>query len=357
LCHAIKSQEDEAGVGMHFYFMLMLMILFVVAVSYFAKAAVLDFEQRADNDVMRVKTMYSGIIDEKDRFADEKRRLQDEADRIFEMYELTREVTATFDEQEAFKSFKDHLNRRLILEDCRLVEHFPKEVDDFPAFKGYSFFPLRTKKMVLGEIAYKGLNEQDEETFTVLAHQFALALRRIRLYSDVENMAITDGLTRMHTRRYLNDRFEEEFGRARSKKSPLSLLMIDVDHFKKVNDQYGHLTGDMVLREVARIIAAQIREIDIAGRYGGEEFCVILPDTDKPGALVVAERIRVAVHEQKIKAYDATLAISISIGVAAFPDDAMQMEELLDKSDWALYRAKKSGRNRVAGFSLYEDKG
>jgi diguanylate cyclase (GGDEF)-like protein len=340
---------------MHLYLMLMLIILFVVAVSYFAKAAVLDFEQRADDDVLRVKTMYSRIIEEKDRLADEKRKLQDEADRIFEMYELTREVTATFDEQEAFLAFKDHVNRRLVLEDCRLVEHFPKDINDFPSFKGYRFFPLRTKKMVLGEIAYKGLSDGDEETFTVLAHQFALALRRIRLYNDVENMAITDGLTRMHTRRYLNERFEEEFGRAKLKKLSLALLMIDVDHFKKVNDQYGHLTGDMVLREVARIIGTQIREIDIAGRFGGEEFCVILPDTDKPGALVVAERIRAALHEQKIKAYDAVLPVTVSVGVASFAEDALQMEELLDKADWALYRAKKSGRNRVAGFSVYED--
>lgn len=341
---------------MHLYLMLMLIILFVVAVSYFAKASVLDFEQRADDDVLRVKTMYFKIIEQKDRLADEKRRLQDEADRIFEMYELTRSVTGTFDEQEAFLAFKDHLNRRLVLKDCRLVDHFPRDVADFPSFKGYRFFPLRTKKVVLGEIAYKGLDEKDEETFTVLAHQFALALRRIRLYNDVENMAITDGLTRMHTRRHFNERFEEEFGRAKLKKDPLALLMIDVDHFKKVNDQYGHLTGDMVLREVSRIIASQIREIDIAGRYGGEEFCVILPDTDRPGALVVAERIRQAVHEYKIKAYDAALAVSVSIGAAAFPEDALQMEELLDKADWALYRAKKSGRNRVAGFSVYEDK-
>ena len=341
---------------MHLYLMLMLIILFVVAVAYFAKAAVLDFEQRADNDVMSVKAVYSAIIEEKDRLAEEKRRLQEEADRIFDMYELTREVTSTCDEQEAFLAFKDHVNRRLMLEDCRLVDHFPKDIDDFPSFKGYRFFPLRTKKMVLGEIAYKGLSEKDEETFTVLAHQFALALRRIRLYNDVESMAITDALTRMHTRRYLNERFEEEFGRAKLKKLPLSLLMIDIDHFKKVNDQYGHLTGDMVLREVARIIVMQIREIDIAGRYGGEEFCVILPDTDKAGALVVAERIRAAVHEHKIKAYDTLLPVTASVGVAAIPDDAVQMEELLDKADWALYRAKKSGRNRVEGFSIYEDK-
>ncbi len=341
---------------MHLYLMLVLVSLFVVAVAYFAKAAVLDFEQRADHDVMRVKSVYLDFIEQKDALAEEKRQLQDEADRIFEMYELTREVTATFDEQEAFDAFKSHVARRLVLDDCRLVERFPRDIEEFPAFRGYKFFPLRTKKMVLGEIAYKGLADADEDTFSVLAHQFALALRRIRLYNEVEDKAITDSLTRMHTRRHLGERCEEEFRRARLRKAPLAILMIDVDHFKKVNDQHGHLTGDMVLRETARIISLQVREIDIAGRYGGEEFCVILPDTDKAGALVVAERIREAVHAHRIKAYDASLAVTISLGVAAFPDDAAQVDELMDKADWALYRAKRSGRNRVVGFSVYDDR-
>jgi diguanylate cyclase (GGDEF)-like protein len=335
--------------------MLILVALFVLAVSYFAKAAVLEFEQRADNDVMRVKSAYLLIIQHKERLVDEKARLQDEADRIFEMYELTREVTATFDEEEAFRAFKAHLDRRMVLEDCRLISSLAETMDDLTIYKGYKFFPLRTKKMILGEVAYKGLSAADEEIFTVLAHQLALALRRIQLYKEVENMAITDGLTRMHTRRYLNERFEEEFNRARLRKSALSILMIDVDHFKKVNDQYGHLTGDMVLREIARLIALQIREIDIAGRYGGEEFCVILPETDKQGALVVAERIRSAVHAQKIKAYDTSLVSSVSVGVSTFSEDAVKMDELLDKADWALYRAKKLGRNRVVGFSIYGD--
>jgi diguanylate cyclase (GGDEF)-like protein len=340
---------------MQIHLMIILVVLFVMAVSYAAKTAVLEFEQRADDDVLRVKTVYFDIINQKDRLAEEKQRLQEEADRIFEMFELTREVTATFDEKEAFAAFRDHLNRRMAIEDCRLVENSPVDIDQVEAFRGYKFFPLRTKKLVLGEIAYKGIAPADEETFTVLAHQFSLALRRIRLYNEVETKAITDGLTRMHTRRYVNERFEEEFGRARGRKAPLSLLMIDIDYFKKVNDQYGHLTGDMVLREVARIISAQVREIDIAGRYGGEEFCVILPDTDKAGAQVVAERICAAIRAQKIRAYDALISLSVSIGAAAFPEDAVQMDELLDKADWALYRAKKSGRNRVVAFSIYAE--
>ncbi len=134
-----------------------------------------------------------------------------------------------------------------------------------------------------------------------------------------------------------------------------SFLMIDVDHFKKLNDKYGHLAGDQVLREIAAIIQGNIREIDIAGRYGGEEFCVVLPDTDRDGALYVAERIRQATKETSIKAYDTVVESSVSIGISTFPQDGKKASELIDKADWALYRAKKQGRNRVCVFGMYED--
>jgi diguanylate cyclase (GGDEF)-like protein len=207
----------------------------------------------------------------------------------------------------------------------------------------------------LGELVYRGLQAKDEETFTILAHQFALVLRRIQLYKDVENMAIKDSLTGLHTRRYLMERFEEEFARTGLKGLSLSILMIDVDNFKRINDEYGHLAGDQVLREVGHLIGQTIRGIDIAGRYGGEEFCVILPDTDKPGALLAAERVRLAIADQKIRAYDASVHVTVSVGVATIPDDAHHMGELMDKADWALYRAKRLGRNRAIGFSVYTD--
>lgn len=338
---------------MHFYIMFIAVIAFVVLVVYLAKVAVLQFEQTADGDVLRVKDSYFKIIQQKDELAAEKKRLQDEADRIFTLFELTREITKTFDDSEAFQSFKDSLSRQISFEDCQLVETSPGDMADFSSFKGYKFFPLKSKRIVLGELAYKGVGEKDDEIFSILAHQFALALKRIRLYKEVENMAITDGLTRLHTRRHLMERFVEEVSRAKLRKSSLSLLMLDVDHFKRVNDQYGHLTGDVVLREIGRLITGHTREIDITGRYGGEEFCAVLPDTDKQGAMLVAERIRAAVHDEKIKAYDAALHVSLSIGVATFPEDAQQLDEILDKADWALYRAKKQGRDRVVGFSVY----
>ncbi|MBF0121966.1 MAG: GGDEF domain-containing protein [Candidatus Omnitrophica bacterium] len=336
---------------MPFYFMIVFMIVFVLSVAYFAKVVILQSEQAADEDILRIKESYAEMIRQKDELSLEKSRLQEEADSIFGLYDLMRDITKTFDEEEAFQAFKEHIYRHIMINDCQLVETLPKDMDDFSSFKGYQFFPLKAKRMVLGELVYKGVEAKDEEVFGILAQQFALALRRIKLYKEVENMAVTDGLTRLHTRRHLMERFEEEFARAKLRKSAFSFLMADIDHFKRINDQHGHLVGDQVLREVGRIVNLSTREIDIAGRFGGEEFCVILPDTDKEGALLVAERIRCSVCDQKIKAYDAALAISISIGVAAFPDDAHKMEELLENADLALYRAKKLGRNCVVGFS------
>jgi diguanylate cyclase (GGDEF)-like protein len=120
-----------------------------------------------------------------------------------------------------------------------------------------------------------------------------------------------------------------------------------------INDQYGHLTGDQVLREIANIIKESVREIDLVGRFGGEEFCVVLPDTDLEGATVVAERIRKSAEQKLIKAYDNSLHITLSIGVTIYPTDGKLMEELMDKADWALYRAKSQGRNCVVAFGLY----
>ncbi len=188
----------------------------------------------------------------------------------------------------------------------------------------------------------------------ILGHQFALALRRVRLYQEIEKIAITDSLTELHTRRYVLDRFEEEVKRSKVRNINVSFLMIDVDFFKKYNDSYGHLTGDKILREIAFIIKENIREIDIAGRYGGEEFCVVLPDTGSDGAQYAAERIRKAANDTAIKAYDATIKATLSVGISIFPYDGKSLDELVDKSDWALYRAKKKGRNRVCCFGTYK---
>lgn len=126
--------------------------------------------------------------------------------------------------------------------------------------------------------------------------------------------------------------------------------MIDIDHFKQCNDTYGHLTGDVMLREIAGVIKENVREIDLVARFGGEEFSVLLPNTDKEGAAYVAERIRSGIERQTFHAYNETLSLKVSIGVASLPEHAHVPQVLIDKSDQALYRAKQQGRNRVCIF-------
>jgi diguanylate cyclase (GGDEF)-like protein len=123
--------------------------------------------------------------------------------------------------------------------------------------------------------------------------------------------------------------------------------MVDIDHFKKCNDRYGHLVGDVVLKEIAGIMKKNLREIDIIGRYGGEEFSIMLPDTSKEGAIIVGERLRRAVEGCRITAYDETINTTISIGITAFPDDTDEISQLIDKADQMLYKAKEEGRNRL----------
>jgi diguanylate cyclase (GGDEF)-like protein len=331
------------------YLLIFLTIAFVGAVFYLAKIVVLQLEQRADEEVLRSKESYENIIEQKTKALTEKSRLEREAVQIFTLYEMTKEITRHFNEQEAFNIFKRKLKENITIDDCILADDLAD--DSLP--QGYSMFILKSKEKKLGYLVYKGVPQKDKEKFVILATQFALAYRRIKLYKEIETLAITDALTTIYTRRYFLERFEEEIKRAQAHKGKMAFLMLDVDHFKMINDQYGHLTGDEVLKQVATIIKESIREIDIAGRYGGEEFCVVLPDTDSPAAIMVAERIRKAVEKKVIKAYDATLRITISIGVAAFPSDGKIAEELMDKADWALYRAKSQGRNKVAAFGEY----
>lgn len=335
------------------YVLIILTAVFVAVVFYLAQLVVLGLEQRADEDVLAAKDVYGKIIEQKDKTQAEKAKLEREAMQIFTLYDMTKEITRHSDEQDAFNIFRRKLKENVNFEDCQLA----KDVEE--VFKGglpgeYTVFILKSKEEKLGVLLYKGLDPKDNEKFAILAHQFALALRRLKLYKEIETLAITDGLTGVYTRRYFTERFDEEIKRSFLRKSNLAFLMIDADHFKMINDQHGHLTGDMTLKEIANIIQENVREIDIVGRFGGEEFCVVLPDTDLEGSRVVAERIRKSAEERVVKAYDNTLRLTLSIGLAVYPSDGKFVEELMDKADWALYRAKSQGRNCVVTFGLYQ---
>ena len=337
-----------------FDFMLLILIGFIGIVFYLARLVVLKLEQKADEDVLRAKDIYQDIIDEKIKVMKERDRLEKEAAQIFTLYEMTKEITKNFDEHQAFMTFKRKLQENISLEECLLIDEIKDESEFTHRYEGYVVFALKSIQTNLGYLLYKGVKPQDRDKFAILGHQFALAMRRIKLYRDVERLAITDSLTGLYTRRYFSERFHEEIQRVKVKKISLCFLMIDVDRFKVFNDTHGHLTGDKVLKEVAKIIKENIREIDIAGRYGGEEFCVVLPDTETPGALQVAERMRQTAEKRLIKAYDQTIQLTISIGISTCPQDGLLAEELIDKADWALYRAKSQGRNSVCVFGAYQ---
>lgn len=168
--------------------------------------------------------------------------------------------------------------------------------------------------------------------------------------SQLEMESITDGLTGLYNRRYLDRRLEEEFHRARRHKIALSVLIMDIDHFKAVNDRFGHQIGDLVLKELAQLILGTVRDHDIVARYGGEELVVIAVNTDLDAACLFAERIRKEVQEKEL-AFDvnnaASISVTLSIGVCALSPLFATPEQMLDCADKMLYQAKRSGRNRV----------
>lgn len=193
----------------------------------------------------------------------------------------------------------------------------------------------------------------------------AAAMLRIKSLQDqlrvtqrlLQEQSITDGLTGLRNRRFFEERLQEEFSRARRYGDPVALIMIDVDHFKQVNDRFGHPMGDVVLREVGRLLRASTRDLDVCARYGGEEFAVILPKTPLAGALAVAERIWHAlgtkVHQNPAPQPGEApeIRVTASLGVASYPSQGISSsEELVRFSDDALYQAKRAGRNTICAY-------
>ncbi len=294
------------------------------------------------------------ILNEQQKISEEKASSEKEAAEIFLLYEMTKEIARKLNEQDALAVFGERLKQFASFEECRFISEQWHELEAFRHKKDHYIFPLRNKMELMGYLVIKGLKTAENNKVMILCHQFSLALRRVQLYQRVERLAVTDGLTGVHTRRFFLERFSEELNRSIAQKNELSVLMIDIDYFKNINDAHGHLIGDQILRNVGGIIKDNLREIDVIGRYGGEEFCVLLPVTDQKGALYAAERIRAAVAEAVIHAYDVSVRTTISMGVARFPVDGRDVSVLLDKSDWALYRAKKKGRNCVCVFGVYD---
>jgi diguanylate cyclase (GGDEF)-like protein len=191
--------------------------------------------------------------------------------------------------------------------------------------------------------------EQESELFAYLAGQATLSIENVDLHETVQKQALTDELTGLYNVRQFHSRLDNEIDRAQRFATPLSLVMLDIDKFKSVNDTYGHQQGDRVLVEVARVLRRLSRDVDLPARYGGEEMAVVLPQTDLGGAEQQAERMRSAIEGMQIARLDGggLLQITASFGVASFPGEGPDKTTLIAAADAALYRAKHGGRNRV----------
>ncbi len=220
------------------------------------------------------------------------------------------------------------------------------------------YVPLRQGEHMLGALAVDSrqnrrlFSESDIGPLTTLADYAGIAIVNARLFAEVQLAAITDDLTALFNRRYVMALAEQEFQRSRRFSRPLSAIMIDIDHFKNVNDTYGHAAGDQIIAEVGRRLHTGIRAIDIAGRYGGEEFVLVLPETALPGAGLLADRLRRGMAANPIPTVGGVLSITISLGVATTEPGLTDVASLIANADSALYAAKQAGRNRVAAFGL-----
>lgn len=237
------------------------------------------------------------------------------------------------------------------LDEARPCCHFPSRSESFSAC-----LPLQTREKTIGLLRLQATGElppggaaQFKSLAKTVTDQLSLALANIRLRETLHHQAIHDPLTDLFNRRYLVETMEREILRAQRKGDPLVVMMLDLDHFKRFNDTFGHEAGDCLLQTLAGFLKSHIRGGDIVCRYGGEEFVLILPEVSLEVALMRAEEFRQGVSNLQVH-YQGQLLdkITISLGVAAFPKDGMTTDEVLKAADQALYRAKAAGRNQVA---------
>ena len=329
--------------------MLTLITLILLTIFLYARLKKLLYKNfiKLKNNYEGLKGEYALLVQENRELKTSNSDLEKLAGQTIALFDITKDICKSLEEDKVFAFFKNQINNYIQVSNCE----FLKGNVDVSAYKGYIVIPLEIDSNPLGYLVANGIREEDRDKFHILAQQFILGLKRALLYQRVQELAITDSLTRISSRRYFLERAAEELERAKKQKSRFSFLMADVDRFKEYNDRYGHLVGDSILREVSGVIKENIREIDSVGKYGGDEFSLILSETDKPGAEFVAQRIRKIIETKNIRAYDEDLKITVSIGIASYPNDAKRLPLLIERADEALYQAKQSGRNKVCVYS------
>jgi len=230
--------------------------------------------------------------------------------------------------------------------------HGPEPTGGEPEASGAAMaIPLRSGGHPFGVLAYYGrqepFDEEDVDSIAILVRQAETAIENSFLYEEAVRLSLTDGMTGLWNRRNFDLRLESELSRALRFIEPFAVVFVELDQMKAVNDRHGHQAGDTVLIELARRLTEAVREVDVVARWGGDEFTLLLPKTGLPGALLLAEKIRSAVGTAPFRTEAGSLDITISVGVAAYPEHGSSAKELVAAADEAMYRAKAGGRNRV----------
>ncbi|MDP8299969.1 MAG: GGDEF domain-containing protein [Candidatus Tantalella remota] len=392
LFYALTGVLNPIDVGV-----LVLLLVLTSFASYLIKYLYMAFLAYHRTDILGKQKEYNSVVNDLESVDRRGRKIESELSRISRLYEITKRLAPALTFEDLLKALFDFLednfrfdamhlvafkkgnfsqgvskssgntdyyeNKDMILEyekvlDCvkeREYKPFFETLDgDEDLFKSlkvrsdsFMAFPLYVGDKICAILAIEGASRGSYGRFRILVSQIALEFRKVELYEEVQELSIIDGLTEVFLRRYLMDRLEEEVDRAGRLGLTFSIAMADVDHFKECNDEHGHLVGDAVLRQIAERLKASVREVDMIARYGGEEFCIVLPETSKELAMTVSERIRKSIEVKSIRAFDEEIRITVSLGVATYPEDGKDVETLIEKADTALYKAKRKGRNKV----------
>jgi len=295
------------------------------------------------------------IIDDDPKVQNEVRQILNQANLFDQYYEAT----------DGIEGFKILLNKEVDMVLCDVM---------MPGIDGFKFLSMKKARPEFNDIPVIMLTGAEDIKLKVKALDQGASdyilkpfdpgelIARVKVHHKIktlqeelkatnrrlEELSNTDGLTKLYNRRYFMELLELEFQRASRYQARFAFLMIDLDHFKNVNDNYGHLMGDRVLYEIAQILQESLRINDVVGRYGGEEFTLFMPETDLKGALVVAERYRKRIEDFVLVEKSHRLKVTISMGVAFYPHPGLNsVDDLIRLSDNALYKAKRNGRNRV----------